>query len=425
MNGRHAKRTSQVLCRLLMGAVVFGAFSVTACSDDPQEDTEISTFDDVGLADSGADTSPDPDGSDLSDISDTDETDAQPDGQSGDTDSPDVDSPDSDDDTTDTDVDPGPTCPETPCQGSQICVEGRCLDDTPANKCAAAEDLGALSPGTPITIADSTAGASDILMNSCGGQGDEKVYKFTVSETSRVSFETGWPGQFDASVEFRFDGCEAPGSTQCFDANSDLSVNAGETVYLVVEQYVGRGNDFGLELSATAEDCTPGETTCNSGSLAVCGGDGNTITRECADTCGGPDECAGTVCANAIAMSGSANFAGDLAAYPKNFNFESNAECTVQDTPLPTPGAEVIFKLESLNAGQLVSITAGTNRAMFFTTDCQNTPVCDAALVGSGVDGTAQWTVPTGFVNQDVFLIIDGRNENPGDFNYDIDISTP
>lgn len=423
MNDRLHKLSPRSFFTLIIGALALSLLSVSGCSDDATENnSNISVAPDTGHADSTSDSTGDEgDGSDGSDL-DTGNPDAtlnpdvQPDGSS---------ESDADADTTTPDVDPVPACPQTPCQGELICVDGLCKEDTPANKCAAAEDIGTLSPGAPLTINDTTAGASDILSNNCsGGVGSEKVYKFTVDQKSRISFEAGWPQQFDATVSFRFDGCEAPGEELCFDANSSLSANAGDTVILVVEQTVGRGNDFSLTLSATPESCSPGESSCNGDVLEVCGGNNNTLSYDCADSCNA-GQCDGSVCANAIAVSASASFSGDLAAYPANLNFESNASCTVEGTPLPTPGPEVIFKLESLNAGQVVSVAAGSNRAMFFMTDCQAAPTCEAAMTGSGSAGTAEWTVPSGYTNQDVYLVIDRRTQSSGDFTYAIDISSP
>lgn len=427
MKGRPKKLKPRSFFQLMAGALVLSVISLSACSDDADSDgKDIIVNPDTSFPDTKSDVDNTPDAGDVGPADGIGEDSAGEDSTGEDAD--DGDTPgDITESDADPDVDPVPECPQTPCQGDTVCVDGRCLEDTPANKCAAAEDLGTLSPGAPITIDDTTAGASDILSNACsGGQGNELVYKFTVSEKSRVDFVGTWPAQFSASLDFRFDGCETPGESLCFDSNSNVSVNAGETVYLVIEQYVGRGNDFSLELTATPESCTPGDTVCSGGTLEVCGGGSSTLSYACADTCtAAGDQCDGGLCANAIAVSASASFSGNLGAYPSNLNFESNTDCTIDGTPVPTPGAEVIFKLESLNAGQVVSIAAGSNRAMFFMTDCQATPTCEAVMTGSGSTGTTEWTVPTGFVDQDFYLVIDRRNLSGGDFTYEIDISSP
>ena len=425
MNGRPKKLKPRSFFQLMAGALVLSVMSLSACSDDSNKGgQDIIANHDSGFPDTKTDADAATDASDTGREDGEDEDAQLEDADDGDADADQGDITESD---ADPDVDPVPECPQTPCQGDTVCVDGRCLEDTPANKCAGAEDLGTLSPGAPITLDDTTAGATDILSNACsGGQGNELVYKFTVSEKSRVSFVGTWPAQFSASLGFRFDGCETPGESLCFDSNSDVSVEAGETVYLVIEQYVGRGNDFSLELSATPESCAPGDTVCSGDTLEVCGGGGNTLSYACADSCAAAgDQCNGGLCANAIAVSASASFSGNLGAYPSNFNFESNTDCTIGGTPVPTPGAEVIFKLESLNAGQVVSIAAGSNRAMFFMTDCQATPTCEAVMTGSGNTGTTEWTVPAGFVDQNFYLVIDRRNLSGGDFTYEIDISSP
>jgi hypothetical protein len=394
---------------------MIAAFAMGACSDDtPDEGPDISVPDDTGTNNG---TSPD-----AGDVGDAKGSDAQ---DSGDISDP-SDAGDAGDATPDGDA--GPECPQTACVEGEVCVEGQCLDETPANKCAAAQDLGALSPGSPITISDTTDGATDLLATECAADaGNELVYKFTVTEDSLITFEAEFPAQFDATIEFRMDNCTSPAAgSACFDANSDISVSAGTTVYLVVEQYVGRGNAFSLTLQAEAQACTPGDATCTADTLEVCSGNEQPFTYACGASCAaGADQCEGTICANAIPVSGSASFAGDLEAYATNFDFGANDDCTFDGSPVPTPGAEVIFKLEGLDAGQIVSIATGPNRAMFFTTSCQATPVCEDVLLSQGTTGSVDWTVPAGFSDQDVYLIIDRRTQTPGAFTYDIDISTP
>jgi hypothetical protein len=324
----------------------------------------------------------------------------------------------------DTGADSGAQCPAEPCSAGFVCVEGSCLAETPESKCQAAEELGVLNAGSSIMISDTTHEATDVLSTQCSSGGDERVYEFEVDQDSLVSFESIWPPQFDAKVEFRLGDCADPGDDRsCFDADSSVSVSAGAPVYLVIEQDVGRGNDFQLELSATAESCPAGQQVCSGGVFEKCTGGNSSQAYDCADDCASSSACLGASCNNPLVVSASASFTGDLQAYDTSLDFDGNTSCGYDGNNVPTPGHEIFFKLESLQANQTVTVNTGPNRAMFFTQDCSATPiVCEDVLLSEGTSSSVSWTVPD---SGDYNLIIDGRTTTARPFDIGIDITGP
>ncbi|MFP4597492.1 MAG: hypothetical protein ACLFVJ_04520 [Persicimonas sp.] len=315
-------------------------------------------------------------------------------------------------------------CPAVPCEDGEDCVDGECMVLTPQSKCDDAEHLGTLSEGSPITISDTTDGATDVVETMCSTGGDELIYSFDVAEDSVVSFTESWPEQFDAKVEFRFDTCTEPDvDTRCFDGNDNISLLAGTTAYVIIEQDVGRGNDFELELSATADSCPSGVEYCDQGALQVCLGDGQSDSFACADDCFDGDDCAGTVCDNAIEVSGSTTFQGDLGAYLSDLDFESNQFCQNDGISVSTPGPEVAFRLDGLSTGQTVEITAGVNSAVFITQACSSPLVCEDVLVTEGSSNTVDWDVSDGANDTSYYVIIDKRTGTSGEFTYGFDIT--
>ncbi|QED31216.1 hypothetical protein FRD00_04335 [Persicimonas caeni] len=331
-------------------------------------------------------------------------------------------------DAPDADADPGDTsCQEVSCQAGEVCVDGTCLEETPARKCQLAEDLGTLTLDSPIVVSSTTAEASDVLTATCSSGGNEVVYKFDVAQDSLVSFESDFPEQFDAVFEFRQNACESPADedVSCFDGNNDLSVAAGTTVYLVVEQTLGRGNDFDFTLSAAEETCPAGVERCDAGTFEVCTGGTSSQTFACADTCADAEVCSGSLCSNAIAVSGSASFGGDLGAYQANIDFSNNSLCTVDTSTVSTPGREVIFELQGLDAGQTVTINTGPNVGIFIAPSCSQSIVCEEAFVASGTNSSVAWTVPSGVSDESYFVIIDKQSTTAGSFSYGFDITGP
>lgn len=413
-------------CVRMLAVLACLVIGLSACGSDDMDNggggissnnSESDTAPQADTSDAGAqDTPAEEDGSDAPGGADADAGDA-------DADAGDVGSNDAGDVSEDT-GDAGAQCPNEPCASGEICVEGTCLVESADSKCQAAEELGVLSAGSSIMISDTTLDATDVLSTRCSSGGDELVYQFEVDQDSLVSFESIWPPQFDAKVEFRLGDCANPGNDRsCFDANSSLSVSAGSPVYLVIEQDVGRGNDFELELSATAESCPAGQESCSGGVHEVCTGSDNSNTYDCADVCASASACLGATCDNPLVVSAPVSFSGDLQAYNTALNFDGNTSCTYEGNNLPTPGHEIYFKLEGLQANQTVTIDTGPSRAMFITHDCNaNSIVCEDVLVSAGTSSSVDWTVPDA---GDYQLVIDGRTTTARPFDIGIDITGP
>jgi hypothetical protein len=282
-------------------------------------------------------------------------------------------------------------CPGTPCAADETCVEGNCVDDTPVGKCNMATNLGQISPGSPVTITDTTDGASDVLSTSCSAGGIEKVYQFTVTQDSRVSFDTTWSGQMDAKLEFRQDCVTQADDEACFDSDSSIFVPANTNAWLVIEQDVGAGNDFTVELSASPETCPLGQRTCTSGDLEICTGGSQSQTFGCAGDCADTTTCSGDTCFEAIEVTADTTFSGGLKAYNSEINFDGETLCALDNgDTVPTPGRELVFSLPNLTQGQTVHIDASANdsnlNAIFILNSCASAPYqCVDVMVNSEV----------------------------------------
>lgn len=314
-------------------------------------------------------------------------------------------------------------CPQTPCGAGQVCDDGTCVDETPAIKCAGAEDLGTLDITSSLTASGTFTDASDILEASCADADDtpEKVFRFVTAEDSRIDFDVTWNGNFAAVVEFRTSCDDSTSSLSCRETDSAIAfVPAGTEVFMVVEMAQGVAGDFAVELTATAETCPQGQQSCSSGELEICSGGGQSDTYSCADACGADAEsCAGDVCSEAISVTQTQTFSGDLAAYTSKFNFDGASFCeSPSGTAIPTPGNDIIFALPNLTTSDTVTIDAETNddnvNAIFIMTQdpCSSTPQCVR------VEGTQERFDFTPSADGTHYVIIDKTTESSGAFNY-------
>ncbi len=270
-----------MLARLKLGAALLGSVALLwfgGCSGGNDGSGGPTTV----LPSSGHDAGEG--GGSASDAADTTDATSPTDAQAGDatqqTDDAGADGgtsqPDSDAGSTQADADASSgTCPDTPCTGGKVCVNGACVEETPQSKCGGATDLGSLAPGASVTASGTLEGASDALAASCNDQSGtpEQVFSFTVTQDSRVDFVTSFMGNYSAVVSFRTTCDDSTSLLGCHSGDAALPlVPAGTKVFMIVELSQGNGGQFSIDLSATAESCPAGLRSCTSGELKVCSG---------------------------------------------------------------------------------------------------------------------------------------------------------
>lgn len=304
------------------------------------------------------------------------------------------------------------------CSGDQVCHEGACVDETPEVACDRAEDLGTLTSET-LTVEGSFDEGSDVLETSCASSsGPEKMYRFRVEEDSLVSHRTTLDGQVDAKLEFRDECTEQGADERCFDADGRMFAPADSEMWLVVERDVGRAGDFEIELEATEESCPMGERRCSDGELEICSGNSQGETYDCAAGCAGDSQCAGDVCSEAIDVTASTTFSGDLGAYSNRIDFEDEDLCALADgTNVPTPGNELVFRFPDLSEGQVIHVDMKTDdpnsNALFVLDSCQSEPY--ACEYVNADDEKGDWTVREAGT---YYLVVDKLTEGVNDYRY-------
>ncbi len=325
-------------------------------------------------------------------------------------------------DAADTAAPDGGSCPGTPCPGDKTCVGGSCVDVTPQTECSAAEDLGTLSVGSTLTASGSLVDATDAMQASCGdsNSGGEKVFHFQTADDSRINYKPTWAGNFAGVVDFRTTCDDASTALACAGDQSAIGfVPAGTDVYMVVEMAQGVAGNFTVDLTASAQSCQPGDRTCSSGQVEVCNAGSPNDTYGCADACSSSgDTCTGDVCADAITVSQTQTFTGDLEAYASQFDFDGAAGCTnAGGTNIPTPGADIVFKLPNLTTSDTVTIDAQTNdtnlnRIFVLKDACTQPYACEQ------VGGASEKFDFTPSADGTYYVVIDKSTSSGGQFNY-------
>ncbi|QDG49993.1 hypothetical protein FIV42_04330 [Persicimonas caeni] len=362
---------------------------------------------DGGASDGGA--------TDAGDVTTPDASDA--------TDGTDGDTPDDAGDAADSDGSDGgdtpTTCPETPCAVGELCMDGSCVEATAENKCQLAEDLGTLTTSNTLTATGSFLGESDVLAASCSGDtGPEKIFKFTVAEDSLVQFQETWVGQADGKIEFRSTCTQQASQQRCYDAGSSLFVPANTDVWMVVEQDVGRSSDFTIELSASGESCPLGQSVCTNGEMEICTGGNQSQVFACADSCADGSACLGDFCDQAIDVTATATFTGDLKAYTNSIDFDGETFCALGDgSTVPTPGREVVFRFPNLVQGQTINIDAQTGdsnvNAVFILNGCGANPYQCVDVFVSPEKG--DWVAPA---DGTYYVVVDKLTSGGETFQY-------
>jgi hypothetical protein len=113
-------------------------------------------------------------------------------------------------------------------------------------------------------VSSSTASAADDGESSCGGEGPDHVYTFTLTETTQVFFQmTG----FDTVLHLRTDCADADTQITCSDDDGpdhDSSLHATlapGTYYLFADSY-SDGDDYELRYRFNSDPCADDELVC-------------------------------------------------------------------------------------------------------------------------------------------------------------------
>lgn len=343
---------------------------------------------------------------------------------------PDATAPDDTGEPTD-DVGPDADEPDVtePVQCEDGCGPGEdCVNDTCriVDSCAAAIDLGTLAPGVPQTVTGSLffEGVDDRQATCNPGSGKNRVVSFEIAETSVVRHQALWDSQYDGVVEVRTACDDDSAVVQCNDQEDRMMLLEPGRYYVLLNQVFGNAEDYTLTLTAETALCVPGVTTCDGDTLQTCPNPLMPQENECGTGCTA-GVCTGSVCSDAIVVTGSGTFSGSGQAHlatSNNLNFGTNAGCTEDDdgTLIPTPGYEVVFFLPGLTAGQTIGVDAETGdtniNAIFITQSCGDTAACSAAFRYSE---DIEWVVDA---DGDYYVIVDKRTTSIAPFNYSITV---
>lgn len=335
-------------------------------------------------------------------------------------DMPDDMTPDSDADiATDMDMPPdmtGTTCPEVPCTGTDVCVNGTCVENS---SCGTAHDLGQISVGDTVTDSGSFLDeGKDDLSTSCGDVSAtrERVVKFEVMERSLLTFDVNWTGQFDGVVSFRTTCEDDETETSCQDEESGAHIFEPGTYFMVLEMKFGNAGTYDVSIYSQAAGCVQGESMCMGSSLATCPTGTTLETATCPAACAN-NQCTGGTCNDAITVTApGGTFTGEAGAFGiGHLNFAGNASCGNSQSP----GYEVVFYLPGLTSGQVVNVDALTNDAnsnvILITSTCGDTEMCVANYAVENID----WVVPS---DGDYYVIVDKVLNSRSDFSYAVNI---
>lgn len=310
-------------------------------------------------------------------------------------------------------------CGEVACGSNEECRNEICFV---VDSCAQPDDLGELSPDTPLMAEGNLATGADTIAGTCGNAGQkERVYRFDTTEQLQVSWDATWMGQFDGLVELRT-ACDDAGTVlSCSDVEAgSLTLDPG-TYFLVLETRIGNAGDFSLELTAEAASCTPGTNECMGTQLQVCNDPTAPALFQCADSCANM-LCGGDTCGNAIEVdaAGGGAFSGNGRGYSDDLNFDGNTGCMGPGgTTIDTPGYEVVFYLPGLQQNDIVSIDTETNdaniNAIFILPACSDGDACTATFT----DEQPDWVVDAA---GDYYVIIDKLTASSTEFQYSVTV---
>ncbi len=165
------------------------------------------------------------------------------------------------------------------CTGTDVCLDGACAEGGEGDTCDVVSYVDAEDQTLAGTLSDVY---TDAFEGSCGGQGRDRVWAFTVDREVRLTAQaTG----FDTVLYLRSSCDDASTEEDCDDDSNppgDRGSRFGETLepgtyFLILDSYGNPGGgDYEVEL--TFEEicpCEAGEVRCDGGTVQTCEGAGD------------------------------------------------------------------------------------------------------------------------------------------------------
>lgn len=311
------------------------------------------------------------------------------------------------------------------CEGSTKCVKDDCVPLDAKLACDEVTDLGTLDITQSKNFSGDTTGFADTLNSSCGEgttfTGPENAFRFEVSAPATVTVNLTTMAGVNWLMELKRGACDVGAEIQTCSDSETFSFNAsvGTVYYLIVEPAVGLDvGAFDIDLSFAPLVCVPGETTCDADNVVTCFGGTSEIPYGCADSCT-DTSCDGETCAQAIEVTASTTFGGDIKAYSSTFNFAGIASCSTNGNGTATQGQDIILSLPNLTAGQVVVVDASMDTqddVIAVLPTCDPTPTCERFV---DLGDLLTWTVAT---SGNYFIVVDRPRNESGAFAFSVDI---
>lgn len=322
------------------------------------------------------------------------------------------------------------------------CEDNACIEWKKFDDCDQVRDLGTLDSANSekFAVKGDTTNLGSLIQTTCSDTGDvsaEYVFAFKLNATAFIDLKVESLSGVDFVVEMRDGKCEALDPNDIADAG--FCRQSGQEVFLarkdiqyflVVEAQNGMVNGpFEINMGFTPTTCEPGAVSCDADNLVVCEAGTMEASKPCGTGCM-TDACTADTCDNTIDISGTGTFdyKGSLDAFTNSFNAADfkDAGCTAPNgDALPTPGAEQIFALKNLTAGQRVRIEANdlledqNDNAIFIMDSCGANAQC---LAVEEITDQFDWEVPN---NGDYVVIIDNLSDFNKNYKHTITVSDP
>ena len=312
------------------------------------------------------------------------------------------------------------------------CEDNDCIDWKTFDSCMRVRDLGTIDArnAAGFRAAGDTTNLGTLIQTSCSNSGDvsaEYVYAFKLNTTAFIDLKVEALSGVDFVAEVRQGKCEDDSRLFCRQSAQQLfRATAGEQYFLVVEAQNGLVNGpFNVLMEFTPTVCDPGARSCAGDDLTICA-DGTSLESLACGTMCNVDACAADTCANAIELRGSGtfDFSGELSAFVSSFNAAQHQGCEF-GVPIPTPGADQVFALRDLKAGQRVIVEANSlaedanDNAIFILDTCGASATC---IAKEEINDRLDWEVPA---DGDYFLVIDNLSDINKNYKHSISITTP
>lgn len=318
-------------------------------------------------------------------------------------------------------------CVDVTCEVNEKCVRGDCVAPDAKLACDEVQDLGVLAIADTHTISGDTTGFVDTLSTTCGMEGPfngaENAFTFQVDKDATVTFDLTTTVGVNWLMEVRRSSCMDNSDIAICNTSENITfpVLAGQSYTLIVEPEVGI-NTGAFTINATFEErvCnSPGARTCVDGNIEECRAGAELVTLECPDGCT-EGVCHGDLCANAIEVTASTSFEGNVNALASEFNFGTEPSCgTNQVNGIQSPGQDLVLKLPGLLADQVVTVDASMDAqddVIAVLKDCAAALQCEGAV---DLGDKLTWTVPEA---GDWYIVVDKRLPSSGTYSFTVDI---